>query len=96
MSSTSCPSITLAGKRCGNRPRQRSDYCFSQDLALAEARAEGGYKSGKINASAVRARKAIPADLRDVADVRLQVIRDVQSGAPHEAKANALVTLSRA
>lgn len=95
MSDTKCPSITLAGKRCGNLVRE-SGYGFSHDPALADARAEGRLRGGKGKSSAARARKAIPADLRDVADVLLQAIRDVESGALPEGKASALATLSRA
>ncbi len=41
-------------------------------------------------------RKAIPADLRDVSDVLLQAIQDVESGELGTSKATALATLSRA
>lgn len=41
-------------------------------------------------------RKAIPADLRDVSDVLLQAIQDVESGELDTSKATALATLSRA
>lgn len=96
MSEQRCPTITKAGTRCGNRVRPGSDFCFSHDPALADVRAAGRYKGGKGKANAVRARKAIPTTLRDVSDVLLQAIRDVESGELDTSKATALATLSRA
>lgn len=46
--------------------------------------------------NAVRAQIAIPANFRDVSDVLLQAIRDVESCELDTSKATALVTLSRA
>ncbi len=94
--SRQCAAITQSGKRCPNYAVQDSDKCVAHEPRMKEKVAAGRLKGGRGKANAVRARKAIPADLRDVSDVLLQAIRDVESGELYTPKATALATLSRA
>lgn len=96
MSNNQCPAITKAGTRCPNTVMNGKKFCFSHEQSIADKRRDASRRGGRNKANAVRAQKAIPADLRDVSDVLLHAIRDVESGDLDTSKASALATLSRA
>lgn len=91
-----CTAITKVGIRCPNAPVAGFDKCMAHEPALTERVAEGRYNGGKGKSNAARARKAIPADLRDVGDLLLQAIHDVKTGDLDVGKATAMASLTRA
>jgi hypothetical protein len=91
-----CAAITQKGTRCPNAALPYSDKCFVHDPSTRDRVAQGRINGGKGKSNARRARKAIPSDLRDVADLLLQAIRDTESGDLETSRASALASLSRA
>lgn len=70
---------------------------------LLAARRGAGRRAGRLaqaggygKRTEARARKAMPADLRDVGDLLLEAMRDVRAGSLTPATAHALAALSRA
>lgn len=93
--SARCAAITKAGTRCQG-PAIRDGFCFSHAPDLADARARGRADGGRGKSFASRARKAIPADLRDISDGLLEAFRDVQTEKITPGQAAALSGLARA
>lgn len=96
MNDRRCDGVNKDGGPCSARGRPGRPYCLWHDPDLAERRDAWNRQGGKNKANAVRARKAIPEDLRDVGDLLLAAIADVQAGTLETGRGNAVANLARA
>ena len=90
-----CAAITQKGSRCPNPAVRDSDKCFAHEPRLREVTAQGRRTGGKERSNIRRARRAIPEDLQDVANVLLEAIYAVRAGTLESSAASALSSLAR-
>ena len=92
---TTCSAVRRDGAPC-TAPALAGGYCFAHDPALAEKRAAARLAGGKGKASAARAHKRLPADLRDVLGRLLTALDETHAGELEPRVASAMSALASA
>ncbi len=94
-----CVGVTRDGSPCNAKPRPGADSCPWHDEGLAARRAEWSRKGGANRATAVRARKALPAGVLTNEELRGLVgitIKRVLAEKTEPAIGNSVAALARA
>src|SRR4051812_46034432 len=97
-SSDPCSATNKDGSPC-NAQAWRDGLCRWHHPDLEAERTEGRRRGGQNRSNAVRARKALAGDIRDLADVKARLmtaLTKVESGDLEPGAANAMANLARA
>jgi len=93
---TSCTGTRADGAPCGSTVVLASGLCFIHDPGRAVERSAASAKGGRGKSRIARVEKLVPATLRPVLTLLLQVLEEARDGRIAPAQANAVATVAGA